>query len=74
MGVIEIKSPGSDQSAAKDDRKNASVLLLELNADEARILLLACQRYRATIPSYIQAKKDEVNIMDRIIQKLKSES
>ena len=74
MGVIRINSSDNDQEAVKDERNNKPFIQLNLNRDETLILLKACQRYRASIPSYIRAKQNEVATMDAIIQKLKSNS
>ena len=74
MGVIRINSSDNDQETVKGELNNKPFIQLNLNRDETLILLKACQRYRASIPSYIRAKQNEVATMDAIIQKLKSNS
>ena len=67
MGADRINRPDID-GYTRDGDNTADVLHLKLEPDEARILLKACRRYRSTIPSYLQAKQAEVDIIDSIIK------
>ena len=67
MGVIRINSSDSKDGQVQDDKKSVRNILLELNHDEAQILLKACQQYRAKIPSYLKAKQSELNIINALI-------
>ena len=63
---FEIKKP-----TAKNTSDKANLLLhLDLSSFEKEILLKACKKYRAKIPSYLLSKQSELETIDRVIQKL----
>lgn len=66
VGAIRLNRSDSDKNDLESkDHRNA--LRLELSQDETQILLKACKRYRSTIPSYLQARKAEIKIVDSLI-------
>ena len=71
MGVIRINSSNNSDEQVENLKNDSKVMRFELSENDARILLKACQRYRATIPSYLQIKKNEVKFIDRLIKILK---
>ncbi len=59
------------KSTAKNTLDKANLLLhLDLSSFEKEILLKACKKYRAKIPSYLLSKQSELEAIDRVIQKL----
>ena len=67
-GGIVIKS--IDVNKSGDAMKKSDKISIELTDEEAKILIRACRKYRSTIPSYIMSKKDEINTLDELVQKL----
>ena len=53
--------------AQRPERKQRVV---ELTPDEIRLLLKACERRRAALPSYLQASQPEIRAIDALIRKL----
>ena len=47
-------------------------IVLPLTEAERGLLLKACQRYRAGIPSYLKSREEERQTLDRLIEKLGS--
>jgi hypothetical protein len=71
MKVIDIKTgavraPEPDDGEASGSR-SVKVILTEA---ERQTLLKACERYRHSIPTYIQSKQPELHLVNAIIEKL----
>lgn len=71
MYVPQKKDFEIKKSTAKNKLDKANLLLhLDLSSFEKEILLKACKKYRAKIPSYLLSKQSELEAIDRVIQKL----
>jgi hypothetical protein len=71
MYVPQKKDFEIKKSTAKNTSDKANLLLhLDLSSFEKEILLKACKKYRAKIPSYLLSKQSELETIDRVIQKL----
>jgi len=71
MYVPQKKDFEIKKSTAKNKLDKANLLLhLDLSSFEKEILLKACKKYRAKIPSYLLSKQSELETIDRVIQKL----
>ncbi len=57
-------------SQEKGDREGGRPRILELSEGERELLLKACQRLRAAIPSYLKSKEEERAILDALLEKL----
>jgi hypothetical protein len=51
------------------ERESPSVRLV-LSHQEAALLRKAAQRYRATLPSYLQSSREELALLEELLQKL----
>lgn len=51
---------------ASDDRR------VDLQAAELELLLKACRKYRASIPSYLQSVQAELALVNELLRKLES--
>jgi hypothetical protein len=71
MHVPQKKDFEIEKSTFKNtsDTENLS-LHLYLSFFEKEILLKACKKYRAKIPSYLLSKQSELEAIDKVIQKL----
>lgn len=71
MYVPQKKDFEIKKSTAKNTSDKENLLLhLDLSSSEKEILLKACKKYRAKIPSYLLSKQSELETIDRVIQKL----
>jgi len=71
MHVPQKKAFEIEKSTVKNTSDTANLSLhLYLSSFEKEILLKACKKYRAKIPSYLQSKQSELEAIDRVIQKL----
>jgi hypothetical protein len=43
---------------------------IELTLAERELLLRACQRYRAAVPTYLKSREEERQLLDVVIEKL----
>jgi hypothetical protein len=71
MKVIDIRT-GAERAPEPDDEETSgsrSVKII-LTETERQTLLKACERYRHSIPTYIQSKQAELHVVDAIIEKL----
>ena len=71
MKVIDIRT-GEARAPAPDDGENSGspTVKIVLTETERQTLLKACEKYRHTIPTYIQSKQEELRIVKTIIEKL----
>ena len=71
MYVPQKKDFEIKKSTAKNTSEKSNLSLhLDLSSSEKEILLKACKKYRAKIPSYLLSKQSELEAIDRVIQKL----
>lgn len=66
MARSTTRDKGKRQSA-----NGKTVVVVELTETEADILKNAVEKYRKTIPVYIESRLQEAKIIDRVLQKLK---
>ena len=72
LGVLAISVSDSNNLKPVDFQADkAKSWHLDLDGAEREILLKACKLYRARIPSYLQSRQTEVQMVDNIIEKLR---
>ena len=64
------KSTSNERNPSKRDNGNAPIVL-KLSQAEAEVVKQACIKYRQTIPIYIEARRKEAKIIDRVLRQLK---
>ena len=71
MKVFDIRTGAmralTDEEGDTSSSRTVQVVLTET---ERQILLKACEKYRHSIPAYIQSKQAERQIVEAIIEKL----
>jgi hypothetical protein len=71
MNVTGNKSRRSKASRSeKEKAKNSKFVRIVLTQGERELLLKACNKYRYTIPAYIQSREPEIDMLEAIIGKL----
>ena len=71
MYVPQKKDFETEKATLRNASDTASFSLnLYLSSFEKEVLLKACKRYRAKIPSYLLSKQSELEAIDRVIQEL----
>jgi len=62
---------GSRNGSRPDPRsKNGRPRKVELSADELRTLLVACEMYRHSVPSYLASRQAELRLLRTVMRKL----
>jgi hypothetical protein len=54
----------------QDSADGSGGCALTLTQAERELLLRACQRYRAAVPTYLKSKEGERRLLDSLIEKL----
>ncbi len=58
------------ESRDQDESESDARCKLELTQSERELLLRACQRYRAAIPTYLKSTEAERALLDRLVERL----
>jgi hypothetical protein len=69
----EIDAMGRPTSNSKKKTRRdreAAVIKVELTPAEVEIVVRACKTYKRTIPIYIESKREEVRVVDSVLNKL----
>lgn len=61
----------STESPARDPEKSSQGRTIVLTPEQVELMLKACLRYRASLPVYLQAVRDEVGAIDSLIAQLR---
>jgi hypothetical protein len=70
MKVIDIRTREAQPSELDEEGLDSQSLKVLLTETEKQVLLKACERYRHSIPSYLQSSQAELRIVERIIERL----
>ena len=47
---------------------------VDLKSEEVELVLKACEKYRWTLPSYLQSVQHELELVDEVLEKLRATS
>jgi hypothetical protein len=62
--------PTSNSKKKTRRDREAAVIKVELTPAEVEIVVRACKTYKRTIPIYIESKREEVRVVDSVLNKL----
>ena len=57
-----------------NDMESSGKVIVKLDADEARIAIKAFTKYRYLLPTYIASKREEIELIEKMIEKLSKAS
>ena len=64
-------SNGSARRVDDGDEFPVTGCRVDLQAAEVELLLKACQKYRSSLPGYLQSVKDDMELADKLVDKLR---
>ncbi len=71
-GTASPPGNGSTRQDGGGDNVPANGCRVDLQAAEVELLLKACQKYRATLPGYLLSAQEEMEIIDELLEKLRT--